>query len=338
LDLTASLFAAASAAIGLVIFSNVIGVDGVSLFALIVGCLSLIAGVAGTPKGYFRLKGRFAVLALNQTIGSFLTLCGSLALWQAEANISSYVIVLCLLNALPPVMLLARMVASAKQNRVMIESPLKPGLRRRFLRLVARLSVGNSILSIVLTSRYQISLFIVSSLLGSSSAGLFAAASRCANVFSRALSPIVQVLFPELAREMASTGGTRLRMPGSFLSAIFLLCVVLSSVGAVLFGPEILRAAAGDEFAAAGHAFGFLFATELAMFCSAVISAIVLHMYGQKRLVLLGVTAASISHLSSLSVARSLGIEGVSLSLLVGALLSLTVSGFLVHRGFLNRT
>lgn len=320
LDVAATAAGAVLATLGLLAFRHVLGIDVDAGLALYFYAVSMLTCLGGTPKGYFRLKGRFDVLATNQLAFGLLLLVSSLGLWLAGASLETYLYVFAVITAFPAVSILARMLLMMRREGLAVTNPFASPSRRHFFRHVLRLATGNSILSTLLTSRHQVALFIISSIVGSSAAGLFAVATRCANAFTRMVVPVNQVLFPELLK-LASEGDPvsvrrSMRRTAVGLVIVGLALGMLASMSSTL----IVTVAAGREFSGAADVFWLLLVAEVALWFGYYFNPIILHTSGQMPILKANGFLAILTFLAATAFAHQFGILGVGVALMAGAI------------------
>lgn len=333
LDLIASAAAAAVAVTGLLTFGGPLGIERDHSLPLYFFCISLLAGVGGTPKGYFRLKGRFDILAMNQLSFALLLLCSSFALWYWGASLDIYLVAFAILTAIPGVSIFIRMLLSLHAEGIAVLNPFISASRRRYFKRVLHLSSGNSILSTLLTSRHQVALFIVSSMVGTSAAGLFAVAIRCANAFTRIAAPINQVLFPELLKMVSERDPILVRRSMRKAALGFLVfCIALSAL-AFFASEQIVVLVAGAEFSAADDIFAVLLVAEIALWFGYYFNPIILHTAGQSPMVKSNAAVMVFTCAASLVLAKVAGALGVGFALLAGSILTCAGLYLLAEQG-----
>jgi len=332
LDVCASTAAATVAAVGVLLFSGPLGFETALILPTLVYCSSLLAGLAGTPKGYFRLAGRFDMIAQNQIANGLLQVGSAVVLWHLGAPIQAYLVVLGIISAAPGVSFLVRMIVELRRERVAIVNPLATLSRRRYFKTFLRLASGNSILSSLVTSRHQVALFIVSAVAGSAATGLFAVASRCANAFARFVIPINQVIFPEIMRHARERRASEVRgaMRAMTLIAAF-AALVLASLG-MPASEVIVTVAGGAEFAGAAKIFSVLFLTEIVLLASVHFNPIILNAIGQRPLLILNLTIGTMTTLAALGLAREWGAIGVASAMLGGTICTYLALYLMVER------
>ncbi len=318
LDLIACATAVLVAMTGLGLFLSLMDINHQAVLPIIVYGTSLLAGVGGTPKGYFRLEGRFDVLAMNQVAYNVLFLVAAAVLWYEGASLDTYFIVFAFVAAFPGVSLLCRMLLSMWTKGCAVRNPFSFASGRRFFRHFLRIAIGNSAISTLQTSRHQIALFIVSLMAGSAAAGLFAVGARCANAITRLVSPLNQVLFPEILR-MAGEQDPMVLRDSMRRTVITLtaLCAAVAAMG-VIMSKYVVNLAAGSGYEAAADLFALLLTAEIALWLGYYFNPIILYAAGQTPLLKVNLTLMLLTVIVSVMFAHFLGALGVALALAIG--------------------
>ena len=109
LDVVAAITAALAAFLVLGAFGNRTGMPPDQVWLAKLHALSLFAGVAGTPKGYFRLTERFDILAGNQVMLALMLTLVSLVMWWCEAELQTYVVLFAIVASTYNISLMVRM-------------------------------------------------------------------------------------------------------------------------------------------------------------------------------------------------------------------------------------
>jgi O-antigen/teichoic acid export membrane protein len=244
--------------------------------------------VSGTPKGYFRLEGRFGLLAFNQICTGLLQLVSSIVLWLLDAPFETYLVVFGTGAVLTRPVAVYPHADQLRQRGIRIVRPWGAPSRRRYFKTVLRMTGGNSILSTLTTSRHQISLFVISVLAGTAATGLFAAASRCANAMNRALVPISQVIFPEILRLHVDRSVLEVRRTMNRITLVIAICALGIVAASALVGPWVVNLVVGREFADAAPIFTVLLAAEVTLWASFHFNPFLLNTVGQTPLLRLG--------------------------------------------------
>lgn len=333
LDLAACAVGATVALIGLVAFRHALGIGEQSQLPLFLYAVSMLTCLGGTPKGLFRLEGNFGLLAMNQLTFGALLLASSIGLWYFKASLDEYLIVFAVITAFPAVSIFIRMLIALRRRGIAIANPFGTPSRRRFFRQFFRMATGNGMLSTLLSSRHQVALFVVSSILGSSAAGLYAVASRCANAFTRMAAPLNHVLFPEilkLARERDPLSvRSAMRRAAVGLVFVCLALVVVASATSTL----IVTATAGREFAGAADLFCLLLVAEIALWFGYYLNPIILHTSGQMPILKANAVLAILTCVAAAAFAQAFGLLGVGVALISGAISTCCVLYALAESG-----
>lgn len=336
LDVGASMAAAAVAGACLLFFLKPLGLGNVQPSALIPFELSLLVGLSGTPKGYFRLRGEFAKVAQNQIAIALLQLGFSVILWYFSQPFDAYLVAFGLLACIQNLSLFLQMLVSLKASGLAVPFPWSSPSRRRYFRVILRLAIGNSILSTLATSRNQINLFVVSGLGGEVAAGLFAVAARCAGTFSRFFAPLGQIAYPEVMRLHDGIPAQRARVAMTRITIIAGVgAMLLALVGAVA-AREVVWAIGGNKFLAASTPFRFSFAAELLIWASFHFNPYLVAAMGQKVLIKIGLLSSGLAVAVTAILAPHFGATGGALGVLTGAASAYLMSFAVVRRCLLH--
>lgn len=262
LDAIAAAFAAIMAIIIILLSAPFVGIDSEYKGLAVIYSLCLLAGLAGTPKGYFRLRQEFHVLAANQAGLAIGMLAVSLALWWFDAALPAYVIAFAAVTVFYNLSLLFQMLASIRSSGSRLFWPLATRNSKKHFLLVTKLSIGSSVLATLISSRRHIALFMVGHLLGSSGAGIYSVAAKLVTAASRFTSLLNQIMFPEFIRSASRIESRLFARSVAKVSAVALFIgLLVASVGGFL-GEPIIRLVSGQEYVPAARAFGLLLAAE----------------------------------------------------------------------------
>lgn len=321
LDVCAALVATAVAIGGILLFSPAVGIaDGDRELALIYS-LSLLAGVAGTPKGFFRLTGRYSVLVGNQITQGLALLFASAALWFFEAGLDTYVICFAIIAAAYNFSLFIRMLVHMRRDGIALVNPLRSILARRYMRHVLRMALGTSLLSTLWNMRRNLSLFLVGALIGPAATGVFAVGSKLANMVNRISGSLNQVLFPEIVKITHSNSGSDAARLTWRLSAIAASIAVALAAFAYLVREPIVLLAAGPGYQGAGTIFGLLFLAECIGLAGLHLNAVIQGLRGTGPLLFISTGALLLFFALSVVLTGPLGANGVAVASVAGAML-----------------
>lgn len=323
LDTLAAFVAASIAVSGMLLSIGIAGMSSEHTGAALVYSLSLLANIGGTAKGYFRLAGRFDVLVKNQITNSLLLVVCSALLWVGSAPFHAYLIVFGVLNAAPGLSIMLRMVLAMRREGTPIHFPLLSNSRRRYLKAFSRLAGGNSILSTIVTSRYQVALFIVAATLGATATGLFAAAVRCASALTRFVMPINHVIFPEILRYADTSTPIQLRNAMRRATFFVFTGAVVIAAGGTLVSKQVVVLVAGEAFASAADIFSLLLIVEVTLWAGLHFSPIIIQSVGQRPLLVLNATAGIITAVAAWWIAARTGSLGVAAVMVCGGIVNI---------------
>ncbi|TPL92806.1 lipopolysaccharide biosynthesis protein [Mesorhizobium sp. B2-3-10] len=262
LDVSAAVVATAVAVGGVLLFGESIGVSHQDRLLALIYSLTLLASLAGTPKGVLRLNGRYDVIAGNQLAQGAAVVVASLVLWAIEAPLIAYVAVLAAIGALYNLALFVRLLVYARRENIKLFNPLRSRSRRRFFWTFLVMATGTSVLSTLVSARRHVALFLVAGLLGDVAAGAYSVASRLATMMSRLTGPLNQVIFPELARLSNEESPSRLNRLNARITMVSACVAAGMAAGGVVLQKFIVVLAAGSAYADASLLFAILFAAE----------------------------------------------------------------------------
>lgn len=321
LDVTAALAATFMAILVSMAFGPWTGIPVEVLWLAQLHALSLLGGVAGTPKGYFRLTERFDILAGNQIWLALALALASLVLWLAAAELATYVVVFALVSATFNLTLMLRMVLTLRSKGLRLTFPFASPAGRRVLRMLFRTATGTSLLSTLTSNRRHLALLLISNLLGETAAGLLAAAAQLASAVSRFGNLAMQVLFKSVlqaAHQHAPSLWRSKVLKATAISALAAAALALAAIPASALAIPILL---GASFAASVPIFAGLFAAECANLAVLHLNPVIQQKAGPRPLV--GIAAAGMGlHLAAIFVLAPLwGAMGAGMASLMGSLL-----------------
>lgn len=318
--------AAASATIialgGVFLFGNLIGIAADYQDLVAVYCLSLLAGLAGTPKGFFRLRQRFDVLAGNQASLALAMTTIATSLWWLGASLQTYVILFALAAVIYNISLFVRMIWTLRQEGIRLPNPLATKRNRRIVRVMIKMVVGSSALSTFSSSRRHIALFIVGSTLSETAAGLFAVAARLVMAVAKLSSMVNQVLFSEVLEGSSRVDKKiwpklvrRLTIMSS--SAAMLLMIV-----GVVASDLLVRLAGGEEYIGAAPIFSILLAAECIGLAAVHLNPVIQAKSGTLPLVFISAVSTLLYVPFAILLSGKFGAEGVAVAVVISAICS----------------
>ena len=238
LDAGAAVVAFGLAAGGVLLFGGAIGLSAEHKGLALIYALTLLAGLAGTPKGYFRLIDRFDVLAINQVFNAALTVAASIALWYFEADLPAYIYSFLAIGVIYRLQLVIQLLGNLKRAPPARDAP---EARELSFKRIAGMSFGISVLSAVIINRKNIALLTVSGLAGSAAAGIFAAAMKGTAPLTKAADLTNQVIFSDVVRALRApvVDSGKVRRLRRLSIAMLALLMAAAGVGALLAKPLV---------------------------------------------------------------------------------------------------
>lgn len=271
---------------GMAIAAFILALAGISVAGQVIGlrpehqhlaaifAASLLAGLGGTPKGYFRLRGRFGILAANMLLNAALSLAAAVLLWLWQAPLVVFVWTYAAIAVVYKLQLFAQMWLALAGDRRAREGAREPSLRE-----IARISLGASVLTTLAASRKNIATLLVSALAGAAAAGIFAAALKFTMPIAKLAELLRQVVFANVIRAfrepfLPADRIARLRL---VVLAMFATMLAGGAVLALLGGP-LVGIALDPAYLAVGPVLAVLVMAE-----SAQVAGIVLNPVFQAR-------------------------------------------------------
>ena len=301
LDVSAAMFAAIAAIAATVIVGTRTSIPAEYLCLAQLHALSLLGGIAGTPKGYFRLAERFDILAGNQVMLALAMTFASLALWWGGAELVTYVAVFALVGVIYNLTLMLRMLITLRRDGVRLSLPFASRRGRRVLWIMFRVATGTSILSTLNSSRHHLALLLVGGLLGEVAAGVLTAAARFASAASKFGNLAMQVLFKTVLQAAKRHEPAQWRSKVLRTTAISALLAAALALVAIPSGTVAIPLFLGDGYTMATAVFAGLFAAECATLATIHLNPVIQQNAGPRPLV--SIAAASlVVHLATIVV------------------------------------
>jgi O-antigen/teichoic acid export membrane protein len=320
LDVLAAALAGSVATASIFLFGSAFGITPEHQNLAIIYCLSLLFGWAGTPKGYFRLLGRYDVLAGYQAALALAVLVASFALFTVQASLVHYIVAFACIGAIYNVLLFIRMLASLRSASIALRNPLGSRRGRFFLRTFLGMASGSSANSTLTATRPHIALLLVASFLGPEQAGLYSIAARLVSIISKLGHMLNQVLFPEIIASAASLEAERLsRLVNETAFYALIVMGTVAGVGA-LASQFAIAAAAGPEFMDAAPVLVILLAAECVIFAGIHLNPIIQSRAGTMPLLWINLAALLSLLAGALVLLGPFGTLGMALPVLFAAI------------------
>lgn len=292
LDTSAALFATVAAIGASVALAHWTNIPSEYLWLAQLHALSLLGGVAGTPKGYFRLTERFDVLAGNQIALALAMAVASTALWWTEAGLATYVITFALISFTYNMTLMLRMLWMLRGSRVRLRLPFASPRAARVSKMMLSSAVGTSIFSTLNSNRNNLVLLLSGVFLGGSAAGVVSAAMRIAAQFSKLANLAQQVLFKAVLQAAGANSPKQWRTKILRVTAISGLAAGLIAGVGMPLGSLAIELFLGAAYAGSASVFAGLFAAECANFAVLHLNPVIQQKGGPRPLI--GVAAAGL--------------------------------------------
>ena len=211
------------------------------LFAII-----LLFSTTATPSGILRLVNRFDLLAYCQATNPSVRLIGAVAGFALGGGVDMFLVAWAAAAVLQSASTWAVAIGHRGKRPALGRDALRRALGEnsgiwRFM-IITNLSASVNLLC------EEIGTLAVGAVAGNASAGGFRLASRFANAFAKPVEIISGVLFPELARLVASDDHVTLRRVTHRTNAIAMGGAVLVVALAFLSGSTLLQRIAGEAY------------------------------------------------------------------------------------------
>jgi O-antigen/teichoic acid export membrane protein len=293
----------------------------IKLLALLFS-LSLLTGVTGTPKGYFRLRGDYKSIAIYQVSLAVALLFVAIALYVLKAPLVLYCVALPAVSATFNCLMFVWLIVDLSSRNVSLLNPFGSLLGRRVLRIVFSRALSNGVLSSLVNSKSQLPLMIVAGMNGPSGAGIFAVASRGASLIARLTATVNHVIFPNVVEQVVRRRGGGWARQVWIIAAVTMTVSAMTAVLGYAFRDSIISILAGRHFASAATVFVMLLLSECFIFASLQFSAAIQSIDGTVRLTLLSAVTTIVALVVGLWLGSFLGVLGVAAGLLVASAFS----------------
>lgn len=320
LDATVAFFAGVLAIGGIWVAGEAFGISEPQQRLASIYALSLFAGVAGTPKGFFRLRQDFRTLAGNQSALAVAMLIASAVLWGVEADLTAYVITFGAISATYNLTLVVRMLSVLRTDGKKLSFSFCKAPRRRHLKMMMVISAGNSVLASLHSSKRHIAIFLVGYLLGEAAAGIYSMASRLVTSISRFAALMNQILFPEVLKAAADFAPWMLRR--AIYKATLLggaLALFLTTIGAVA-SEWIVQLVGGRDYSSAASIFSVLLAAECIGLAGIHFNPVIQQNQGTGPLVYFSFVSFSIFAVVGTTLSYQFGMLGFASGVLAGSI------------------
>jgi O-antigen/teichoic acid export membrane protein len=321
LDVVAAIVGTLAALGGTIVFGAWIGVGDDQLWLVQLHALTLLTGISGTPKGYFRLRERFAILAGNQIMLALAMTLTSAVLWWTAAPLLSYVAMFSVIAACYNLTLVLRMLLALRRDGVRLEFPLARSGGRRILGVMLRTALGTSFVSTLTSSRRPLSLLLVGALLGSREAGILSAAASMSAAVSRLSSILMQVVF-KVVLDAADNYPPRVwREKVWTATQISSIAAAMLALAGSFAGPYGIHVLLGDVYAPSALVFVGLFAAECAVLATLHLNPVIQRKAGPRPLIGIAAMGLGVQLATLLVVAPSLGVTGAGIASFVSGVI-----------------
>lgn len=332
LDFSAACVAAIAAIACVFAFGRVFGIDEQYQRLAAIYSISLFAGVAGTPKGYFRLRHDFKVLAGNQAALAIAMMLASMFLWWIGARLPAYIIVFAVIAATYNLTLAVRMWFSLRRDGKSLSFTFSRRTERRHLGIMFRMATGNSLLSSLLLSRRHIALFVVGHILGEAAAGVYSVGAKLVTFVSKFALLLNQVVFSEVMSGARGVEPARWRRMVFRISWMGLLVAAgIAAVGAFLSGP-LVGLAGGAEYRDAASVFALLFLAECIGLAGIHFNPIIQHEAGTWPLVRYSAVGLVVFLSTGVLLCLKAGILGAAIGVVISSVVVYALMALRVRR------
>ncbi len=329
IDATAGLIAAFVGAVLLFGFSHWFELPGELKLPAVFYVLVLVFSVTGTAKGTLRLLDRFGALSAQLTVGPALKLLGvgALSLSPYSAITSLYVLVW------GGAYLVEHAYSWWRAYRAFANyygdvKTVTPELNRPEVRSFLFTVYWQSTLD---AAPRQAATLLAGTLLGSAGAALFALARELAEVLTKPVVLLRQVVFPDLARLWRNDVPRFVRVTwrtGAITAGIGLLVV-----GVAYFGAEpLLIALAGNDFGTAAPLLTLLLLAASIELAGAAFRPASYVMGKARTLLNVQIIATTAYLISFVGFIQLYGLNGIGLASIISSCIAFVGAGFIVLR------
>lgn len=332
LDFGAACVAAVSAVACVLAFGQVFGIDEQYQRLAAIYSISLLAGVAGTPKGFFRLRHDFKVLAGNQAALAIAMMLASVVLWWIDARLTAYVVAFAVIAATYNLSLAARMLIVLRREGMSLPFALSSKAERRHLGIMFRMATGNSVLSSLLLSRRHIALFVVGHILGEAAAGVYSVAAKLVASVSKFALLLNQVVFSEVMGGAREVEPERWRRMVFGISCIGLLVAMCLAGAGFFLGVPLVDLAGGAEYRDAAAVFSLLFLAECIGLAGIHFNPIIQHEAGTWPLVRYSAIGLAIFLSAGIALCLEVGTLGAAMGVVISSVVTYALMAFKVGR------
>lgn len=246
LDIASALGGALLAAAGVGLIGPWLGWSGDDqLRAALFGAVLLLS-IGATPSGILRLLDRFDLITYCQAIGPAIRLVGSIAAWLLDGGLTGFLIVWAAGALIQSAVTWAVAIGRAGRRLALGQRHFRAatleneGIWRFMLVTNASSSVG--------LLMEQIGTLAVGGVAGAAAAGGFRIAAKLARALARPAEMMTRVLYPELARLIASDARSTLGHVMRLSGRVSLVAAVVMIAVAALAGPLLLQMLAGSAY------------------------------------------------------------------------------------------
>jgi O-antigen/teichoic acid export membrane protein len=259
LDIATALTGAAIATIGVRIAGPLLGWSMIEQHRAALYGAALLLSVDATPSGILRLHDRFDLLAFAQAAAPTIRLLGAVTVWWFGGGVVAFL-------AVWATAAVSQSAACWIAALIKCDCRLAFGVRAFVQAVRENIGIWRFMLATNLSSSFgmlwqQIGTLAVGGAAGAAAAGGFRLAARLARGLAKPIKTVTLVLYPELARLVASDDGATLRRVATRVGRIALALAALLVLVAAMAGPSLLHAFAGHSF---GFAKAFLILLAIA--------------------------------------------------------------------------
>lgn len=280
---------------------------------------ALLLSIGATPTGVLRLFDRFDIITYVQAVGPAVRLAGSLLAWGLARSVDAFLLVWAVAALLQSAVGWAVALGPAGQRPHF--GPRWVGRARADNPGIVRFMATTNISSSLGLLWEQLGTLAVGGVAGATAAGGFRLASRLAKAIIKPVQTLSRVLFPELARLVASDDQATLRRVTARISWVAIGISAVVVLVAAFGGNMLLRLMAGRSFAFA-HQLLLLLAIASAVELSGFALEPLLTAHGRAGRVLLARAAGTAVYGVLLAMLMSgFGATGAALAAIGGAVM-----------------
>ena len=247
LDFVSAVTGILAAAVVLHFFADALGLKPTLARATLIFNIIMLLSLRTTPIGILRLRDRFDLAALADSVTPTMRLIGAVAMWIIHPTLQAFLIAWAIAELITAAVHWWLVYKIGDLKLMMRDGH---GLKKVFADNpdIVRFSLTTNFSQTLFMTGKQLPLFLVGGLTGTAAAGAFRLAHQLARALTTVSQLIAKAAFPEIVRAIRSRGVGGL---GKAILRSIRLTLVASSIVfilATIFGRSILELVGGEAF------------------------------------------------------------------------------------------